>query len=297
MESSNPRNEEKKAAGKRILISGLILLIFFSAMFAEYWSDILPGIMHLFNSARSVGAEKVESQVFDISNNSNASQGQVMQMAGTLERQYKAISAYVKMTPTEKLPVLIVNGRSPALMDGTQLVINYDDGHMDIDLAPLFLVLMIEGMPLSMDGGLVILGGYGLQVAEASGQGELLTRQPVDNWAVLFRQKNAYMPLEEALKARVPNDEPSGYQFIRAILESGSFMKWFTSQYGLDAARALAQGEEISSLTGKTLAENETEWLKVLSANPAIQPKACTAVVPGGSLFSILCKYLDQISN
>jgi hypothetical protein len=278
---------------KRILISCFILTAFFGAIISDYWSELLPGVMYLFNSARSVGAETVESQVFAVRNSSNATQAQVVAVVHTLENQFTAISRYVKMAPTEKLPLLIVNGRGPAMMDGTELVINYSDGVMDTDLAPLFLVLMIEEQPLNMDGGLVVMGGYGLHVVEASDQGKQLTRQTLDSWTVLLRKKNAYLPLEEALNARVPNDELSGYIFIRALLESGSFMKWFTSQYGLDATRAYARGGDIAALTGKALEANETQWLDTIAADASIHPRSCGSVVPQSSLFRILCMGLD----
>lgn len=279
----------------RIFISFMVLVIFFGAILVDYWSELLPGVLSLLNSARSVGAESVESKVFDVRNSSNATPAQVGKLVNSLENQAAAISQTVNVAPSEKLRVLIVNGRGPALLNGQELVINYADGMMDTDLAPLYLVLMIEGIPLKMDDSLVLLAGYGLHVVEEAGQGSQLIRQPLDSWTVLLQKRNAYLPLEEALRARVPNDESSGYVFIRAMLESGSFMKWFARQSGLDASRALAQGEDIVTLSGKSLAENEAEWLESISTSQTIQPKSCKTIVPQGSLFGILCKGLDGV--
>lgn len=273
----------------RLALSGAVLVIFFSALLVEYWSELVPGFLRLFNATRTLGAETVESENFDVRNNSRASQAQVSGMVRELERQYTAISAYTGQAPPEKLQVLVVDGQGYSLMDGEQVVINYANGRFDTDLAPLFLVFLIEEMPFDLNAGLVLRGGHALQVIEAAGQGEPLLRQPLDAWVVLIREKGAYLPLEEAWLSRVPNDEKSGALFIRAMLESGSFMGWFTGEFGLESARALVQGEDIAALTGKTIDENEAAWLQALEAK-AIQPQPCWTVIPRGSFFGILCK-------
>lgn len=275
----------------RLMISGVILVLFWGAIVYEYWPELVSTAMRLFNSARSVGAETVQSQYFEVRNNSNASDPQVRRVVSTLETQYQAIIEYLEITPEEKLPVLIVNGRGPAMMDGSQLLINYENGRMEIDLAPLYLVLLAEEMPLNMSDGLVPTGGHALQVIEAAGQGGGLLRQPLDHWVVLLRQQSAYIPLEDAWTTPTPDDEKGASLLAHAMLESGSFMRWYTAQYGLESAVRLARGEDPESVSGVSLAEMEQQWLASLEGQ-SIQPKSCRAAIPDGSVFRIICNTL-----
>jgi hypothetical protein len=274
----------------------VILVIFFGALFSDYWPVLAPAGLRLFNSARSVGATAWQSKYFEVHNNSDASDGQVSLMVKTLEKQYEAIRAYTRFSPPGRLEVLVVNGHSPAMIDGSQLVINYNSGSMDMTLAPFFLTVMIEQIDVDLSGKIVPLGGQALQVVEASGLGSPLIRQPLDDWAVLLRQEKAYLPLEDAWKVQMPNDESGYYDLMRAMLETGSFMRWFTTKYGLDAALQVVRGQAVEDVTGKSLTANEAEWLKTLDGQ-TIEPKACDAVIPTDSLFSLLCKKLDVVPH
>ena len=275
----------------RLIVSGVILALFWGAIIYEYWPELVSAAMRLFNSARTVGAESVQSQYFEVLNNSNASDAQVRRVMSTLETQYQAIIQYLEITPEEKLPVLIVNGRGPAMMDGSQLLVNYENGRMDIDLAPLYLVLLVEEMPLNMSDGLVPAGGHALQVIEAAGQGSHLLRQPLDNWTVLLRQQGVYIPLEDAWITPTPDDEKGAALLAHAMLEAGSFMRWYTTQYGLEPAVRLARGEDPESVSGVPLAEMEQQWLVSLEGQ-SLQPKTCRSAIPEGSVFRIICKTL-----
>jgi len=287
------KERDTEGAVKRLIVSGIVLTIFFGALLYDYWPSLVPAVLRLFNSARSVGATTTESRYFEVHNNSDASEGQVGLVMKTLEKQYEAISAYTRSKPAARLPVLVVNGRGPAVIDGSQLVINYDNGQMDIDLAPFFLVIMVQQIEINTAGEIVPLGGQALQVVEAAGLGEALIRQPLDSWAVLLRQNKAYIPLDEAWKVQLPNHDNGYYDLLRALLETGSFMRWFTEEYGLDAAQQVARGEAVENVTGKSLSENETEWLKLLDEQK-IEPKSCDVVIPQDTMFSLLCRKLNE---
>jgi hypothetical protein len=120
------------------------------------------------------------------------------------------------------------------------------------------------------------------------------------------------------------------------MLEAGSFMRWYTVQYGMPAAIALAHAESVagsdnpdgadegagtgessanSSATGEspslgngsslgdspipdgqTLADLEQLWLKTLDQQH-IEPKSCSAVIPRTSLYSLICREMDKSTH
>jgi len=270
------------------MISVLVLLAFFSALLIEYWPDLLTMGMHAFNSARSVGAETIESRYFEVSNNSNANQAQVNQVLMDLEMKYEAISQFLMISPEDKISVLIVNGRSPAIIDGDQLVISFENGKMGTELAPLFLVPLIEGLPINMNQSLTPVAGYSLFVLEGAGLGDEMLRQSLNAWVQLIQDQNEYIPLEQVWGIGMPSNESSVELFIVAALESGSFMSWITGQYGNASASSLAAGGEIDEITGKSLAENENLWLQDLS-DQKLQPEICSRAIPQESLFRMVC--------
>ena len=277
--------------GRRLIYAVLALALFWGALLVEYWPDLVSAVLRVVNSASSMGAETIESSHFEVRNNSTASEARIRQVVRTLEGQYDAIAEYTGTEPSEKIPVLFKNGKGPALTDGTQLLIDVNNDRADIDLIPMFLVWMIDGIPVDPQDGLVRAGGYALSVLEAADTGDTLIRQPLDNWAVLLRNRNAYLPLEEAWQVVMPSDEEGGYELMRGMLEAGSFMNWFSQQYGHEMARRLASGEPIEDLTGLTLEENEAQWLSALEAQE-ISPRACHAVIPETSLFYLMCRKL-----
>jgi hypothetical protein len=285
-----------RAPASRWIVSGIILVIFFGALLFDYWPSLAPGVLRMFNSARSVGATTTQSKYFVVRNNSQASDSQLAELVQILEKQYAAISAYTRSKPASRLPVLVVDGSGPAMLDGSQLVISYNSGQMNLDLAPFFLVVMVEQVDVDLSGSITPLGGQALQVVEASGLGDGLIRQPLDDWIVLLRQSKAYLPLDQAWKVPMPNSDSGYYDLMRGVLETGSFMRWFTAEYGLEAAQQVARGQAVENVTGKTLQENEAEWLKSLDQQ-TIQPKACAEVIPNGSLFSLLCKKMTETAG
>lgn len=283
-------NDNRRA---RLIISGIVLAIFWSAILSDYWPSLAPAALRLINTTRAAGAPTMESTHFKVSNNSMASEAQVQEMIRALDKQYAAITRYTRATAPDQLPVLIVNGLGPAVIDGPQIMVNFDNGQIDTSLVPFFLVFLIEEIPINPAGEIAAPGGHALQVVEATGLGDELIRQPLNAWTLLLRQSHAYMPLEEAWKVEAPNDEESLYNLLRAMLESGSFMRWFTAKYGLDTAQRVARGETIENATGKSLAENEAEWLKWLDRQK-VHPKPCEEVVPADRFIFIICKELAE---
>lgn len=284
--------KEKDSSITRVILSGMVLVLFFGALLAEYWPDLVPLALRIFNSARSVGAQRVESAYFEVLNNSNASASQVADAVQVMENQYSAIVAFTGRQPSGKFPVLITNGQSPAMTDGRQIMLNYHDGSLDINLVPMYLVWLIEDIPLNPQEGLALAGGYALQVVEAAGLGAPLTFQSLDEWTVLLRQKNAFLPLEQAWQAGMPDDEESGYLLMRAALQTGSFLRWLAQTNGREAAQSLAHGAPIAGLTGRSLAENEAAWLDDLS-HKNLRPSECRDVIPEDNLFILLCEHLE----
>jgi len=289
-----PKGKDSRGSVFRIIVSGIVLLAFWGILLYDYWPELVPAALRMVNSARSVGAVEMESKYFQVMNNSHATRSQVKTVVTAMEKQYEAISQYTKMAPSDRIAVLIVNGEGPAMIDGAQIVLNYDNGKMDTSLVPLYLVVMIENIRIDLTEGIVPSGGYGLQVLEDAGLGEPLIRQPLDSWTVLFQQIDGYLPLDEAWFVGVPNDDNSIYTLMRAMLESGSFLHWFSGQYGPDNTRSLVNGESsIESISGKSLAENEREWLNSLSQKK-ITPKSCQSVIPKSSLFFLMCRKIQE---
>lgn len=281
------------AARKRTIISLLVLVAFFGALLYDYWPDLLQVAASAVNRTREIGATPVQSRHLEARNLSTASPGQVNAALAVLEQQYRVITDYLEVTPEEPLPVLFVDGSLPAFDDGSQLVINVNRGVVDTDVAPIFMVLMVDQIKVNLAGQFIPAGGYALYVVEASGLGNRLTGQPVDNWVALIRSRQVYIPLEEAWAMKVPSDDNGAYALLRAMLESGSFMRWFATTYSLDSARLVANGETVEKVTGKTLAENETAWLASLDRRK-LHPRPCAAVIPSTSMFSFMCPKLDS---
>jgi hypothetical protein len=308
-------SDQFKWSTARIALSLAILGLFWGSVLREYWPDLVPGVMQTLNLARSVGAETVPSRYFDVKNNSNASEGQVQQVVTGLEDEYTVLYSYLLSQDVGipatganvstasggstagkndgKLPLLIVNGEGPAVADGENLIINNNNGYMDTSLAPLYMVIMLEGLPLDMSSGLVPAGGHALQVVEAAGLGQQITYQSLDDWAVLLRRNGNYLALKDAWPLGMPGNDQGTYDLIRGVLEAGSFMHWVTTQYGIDTAERLAEGDDIGDLTGKSLEENESAWLAALDKQP-VNPKPCYEIVPKDSKFYDFCAKIDQ---
>lgn len=278
---------------QRVIISLLILAVFWGAVLYDYWPDLLQTFTRAVNATRVIGSKPLQSRYFEIRNLSSASDSQIAAAVAVLDKQYETLTRYLKTIPPNPLPLLFVNGSGPAFDDGSQLVINDDKGVINTDLAPVFMALMIDDIKVDLAGSYISAGGYALSVGEASGLGSRMTWQPLDAWVVLLRRHRVYMPLQEAWAMKVPSDDNGAYSLVRAILESGSFMRWFADRYGLSAARLVAHGEAIEKVSGNDLAWNEAQWLASLESQH-LQPKACADVLPEESMFRFICVKIDS---
>ncbi len=293
MDNNTPDNS-RLAGVARTLIALAVFLAFLGAVAYTSWPQIVPGAFHLVQSVRAIGAEKVESRYFDVSNNSDAGQTQVNFMVRTLEADYEAIDAFLgPMGGQNRIPVLLTNGSGPALADGIQLNVFYDRGVINVDSAPFFLVLLGDGKPVTLDRDLFVQAAFSLYVVEEVGRAQGLIGQPTDAWVELFRRQGALLPLSQAWTIGVPTDEESAYEAARAAVEGASFMRWVTRTYGLQAARNLRNGMSPEEVTGLALEEAEKKWLDAIAVQN-IQPKSCLLALPSGSPALSFCRRLGD---
>lgn len=73
-----------------------------------------------------------------------------------------------------------------------------------------------------------------------------------------------FLPLEETEAIRRASETRTGRQL--AYLQEGAFTQFLIENYGLNAYFRIYHGESLKAVTGKTLNELESDWLKVLSA-------------------------------
>ncbi len=286
-------SDSRLAGVARTLIALAVFLAFLGAVVYTSWPQLVPGIFHLVQSVRAIGAEKVESRYFDVRNNSDASQTQVDFMVRTLEADYEAINAFLGAPSQGRIPVLLTNGSGPALADGVQLNVFYDRGVINLDSAPFFLVLLGDGQPVTTDRDLFVQAGFSLYIVEEIGRAQGLIGQPTDAWVELFRRQEALLPLSQAWTIGLPADEDSAYEAARAAVEGASFMRWVARTYGLQAARNLRNGMSLEEVTGLALEESEKRWLDSLAAQ-ALQPKSCLLALPSGSPVLSFCRRLGD---
>jgi hypothetical protein len=283
----------------RTVIAIVTLVIFLGAVGYSYGQDLTQFGLGLFNQARSVGAAPVAgSRYFNVENNSDASQAQVDGVVRTLETNYESLNVILKRSSQDKIPVLIANGSGPAVADGQTLAVNYDNGILDLDKAPLFLALLMDGEDIKMvnSSNLLPALGFAGYVTEEAGLAEPFFRQPADAWVTLLRQSKDYLPLAEAWKAKFPQDADTLDIFLRSVLESSSFMHWFADNYGMDAAHSLVQSGDIAKAGPLTLDEAETKWLAAL-VEKQVEPKSCQLAVPRGNFLGIICEKINESSR
>jgi hypothetical protein len=188
--------------------------------------------------------------------------------------------------------VLFTNGPGVAVADEKGLNIFYDNGVMNVDTAPFFLALIVGGRSFSMDSSLFPQFGFAVYVTEEIGRAQSMIGQSSDAWVELFRQKDALLPLAQAWDLRMPENEEQMFDFMRGLIEGGSFTRWVAKTYGLKAAQDLRDGWKIESITGLSLAEAEKAWLAAVAAQQ-LQPKSCELALP--SLFPrSFCRKLES---
>jgi hypothetical protein len=285
---------ESRAAGVvRTIIALVVLLIFWSAVGYTFWPDLMPGLLWTVQSARSIGADTVASQYFEIRNNSDASDAQVNYILKTLEADYQAVLELLNHLPGEPIPVVLTNGQGPAIFDGAQFNIFYDNGVINLDTAPFFMPLAIESKPPTPEMNLFVEVGFAIYVAEEIGRAEVLTGQSADSWVTLLRQKGAFLPLSEAWEITLPENETDAFDLLRALVEGGSFMRWIVDTYGLDAAQALRNGQRLEDVTGLYFDQAQADWLVVLD-KAELSPKSCKLAL---SRTRFLWPFCDQLEG
>jgi hypothetical protein len=285
------KRDDRVAGVLRTFLAILAVLIFWSAVGYGFWPDLAPRLLRLVQPLRVVGAEKIESQYFDVRNNSSASERQVQRMVERLEQDYVTLTAFLGREPQGRITVLLTDGVAPAYADGRTLYVFYDQGVIDLSTAPFFLAVIVGG---SSSGSNLVDLGFALYAVEETGLAEGITGQSADAWVVFLQQQEALVPLEEAwsISAEVVETEGALLDFLRAVMEGGSFMRWVVETHGQDAAWALRAGGDVETILGAPLYQAEEAWLAAVAAK-GLQPKPCLMVVPGHAVFRGICEQLE----
>jgi hypothetical protein len=211
-----------------------------------------------------------------------------------LEAQYAAIHRFLGQEPAggARIPVLIANGSSPALTDGSALTLAFDGRSFDLSTAPFFLALLREG-DLSLPGmSPFVEGGYAVYVAEEIGQAEDLLGQPADAWVALFVRNGSLLPLSQAWAVQLPEREADLVGFARAVVQGGSFARWVAETQGLEVVEALRSGLTLEDAVGLPIADAERAWLAWVAAKDIV-PLSCAQAVPPESLLHSYCGQLE----
>ena len=274
----------------RTALAALALLLFWSGIGYGLVPDFAPRLLRWVQPLRGVGAEEVESQYFDVRNNTAASDRQVLRLVERLEQDYVTLAAFLRREPEGPIPVLLTNGNAPAYADRGTLYVFYDDGVISLDTAPFFLASLIAG-PSS--GSLFFDLGLSFYAVEETGLVGGLTGQPADAWVVLLQQKEALIPLREAQSVEMPQDEEGLFDFFRMMMEGGSFVRWLVDEYGWDAVWDLRDGGDPETAIGVPLYQAEEKWLATIAAQ-GLSPKSCLLAVPGSPVFRGLCRQLEN---
>jgi hypothetical protein len=276
----------------RVALAALALLLFWSAIGYGFWPEFAPRLMGLLRWAqplRAIGAEEVESQYFQVRNNSSASDRQVQRMVEQLEQDYVALTAFLGREPEAPIPVLLTDGSAPAYADRSTLYVFYDHGVISLEAAPFFLAYVIAGPP---SNSLFFDLGLSFYAVEETGLAGGLTGQPADAWVVLLQQKEALIPLEEAWSVEMAEDEEGLFDFFRAMVEGGSFVRWLVGTYGWDVVWEVRGGGDLEAATGVPLHQAEADWLAAIAAQD-LSPKPCLLAVPGHPVFRGICQQLE----
>jgi len=291
MTTEDERSDRIAGLG-RVVLAALALLLFWSAIGYGFWPELAPrllGLLRVAQPLRGIGAEEVESQYFEVRNNSSASDRQVQRMVERLEQDYVALAVFLGHEPEGRIPVLLTDGNAPAYADRGTLYVFYDHGVINLDTAPFFLAGLVAGPP---SGSLFFDLGLSLYVVEETGLAEGMTGQPADAWVVLLQQKEALIPLEEAWSVEMPEDEEGLFDFFRAMMEGGSFVRWLVEVRGWDVMWKLRAGGDPETVIGVPLYQAEEDWLAAVAAKD-LRPKPCLLAVPGNPVFREVCRQLE----
>jgi hypothetical protein len=292
MRSEDERGD-RIAGLARAALAALALLLFWSAIGYGFWPELAPrllGLLRLAQPVRGIGADEVESQYFEVRNNSNASDRQVQRMVERLEQDYVALTAFLGREPQGPIPVLLTDGSAPAYVERSTLYVFYDQGVISLETAPFFLAYAIAGPP---SDSLFLDLGLSFYAVEETGLAEGLTGQPADAWVVLLQQKGALMPLEEAWSVDMPQDEEGLFDFFRAMVEGGSFVRWLVGEHGWDVVWEVRGGGDLETVVGVPLYQAEADWLAAVAAQD-LRPKPCLLAVPGQPAFRGICRRLEN---
>jgi hypothetical protein len=275
------------------VIAIVVLLLFWSAIGYGFWPELAPrllGLLRWGQPLRTIGAEEVESQYFEVRDNSDASDRQVQRMIERLEQDYVALTAFLGRQPEGRISVLLTDGSAPAYADRSTLYVFHDQGVISLETAPFFLAYVIAGPP---SGSLFFDLGLAFYAVEETGLAEGLTGQPADAWVVLLQQKGALIPLEEAWSVEMAEDEEGLFDFVRAMVQGGSFVRWLVGAYGWDVVWEVRGGGDLEAALGVPPYEAEADWLAAVAAQD-LRPRPCLLAVPGHPVFRGICQQLED---
>ena len=262
--------ESRTAGIVRTVIALIILGIFWGAIAyslrAEFSSEAVPASEPIMLPVmqEAVG-ERFESRYFVVRNASAASREQIEDLIATLEADYEAILAYQNLKPGEPIQVVIADGSLPVLANGRQLNLFYDRGVIHHDLAPIFLTLFSQGKTFSAEINLFVALGFALYVVEETNRAQGLG-QSSDAWVEALRRQNTLLPFAKAWEIDPPTNKDELYDFGRALVQGGSFIRWVRGAYGPDTVQALLNGERLEDVAGLFFHEAEEDWLAALRA-------------------------------
>ena len=285
---------ERQAAGVlRTLIALVVLFLFWGAVVYTFWPEWMPHLLGVVQSVRGIGAESFESTYFDVRNSSGASAAQVREAVRLLETDYQAILEFLQLAPGDPISVLITDGYGPALAEGYRLNLFYGNGVLDLDTAPFFLAFLSQGRPFDLKVDLFVEAGFALYVCEEIGRAEPLIGQPADAWVSLLLAHDALLPLAEARQLDVPQNEQDLFDAVRALVESGSFVRWLIEKQGMGVVQELRAGLSVETVTDQSLAEAEEAWLASVMEKE-LEPQPCSRALTPGSLLGDFCKQLEK---
>lgn len=279
-----------ETARSRALAMGFLIL-FWGMLAGSFWPEIASCVLRAVQSVRGAGAVRVESRYLDVRNNSSAEAEWVCQVVAQLDADYAALQAVVGASPTVRIPVLIADGRGPALTDGRQLIVAYNGGTVDLSSAPYLLVLLSEGDLDLPELDLFVEGGYAVSVVERAGLAQTLLGQPADAWVVLMEQAGVRPSLAEAWGIGMPANAQDVVDMSGALLVAGSFIGWVADEQGAGAVDDLRYGVGLEETLGFSLQEAEQRWWADLAAR-GLDPRPCLeALSPGSPLWSFCTQF------
>jgi hypothetical protein len=300
--SEEKQPESHSANVIRTLVALTVFAAFLAAIGYSFWPDIAQMFLRVRDQTQSGDAHELESQYFMVKNSSDASESQVRGTLKMLDYQYETISNFLKKTSEVRITVNIQNGEGFSNLEGDDLTIYYNQGVFNLDTVPFLLVFILEGTEFMTDTRFAISAGYATYVQEEVSEGPSLFGQSSDGWVVLFREKNAFIPLADIIEMNVAEPPQGGTdideqnQFaimLQSIIEAGSLMRWIVDTNDIDTAREILAGADVESTLGMSLDEIESHWLKAID-DKKITSMSCPSAIPGSSYFAVLCRRLQS---